>query len=115
MVMPETGLRAVIAIALAATEVKKKENDQRQRQADQHHQQRLAERREEDARGERREQDTHEQRHDADVAVGPLLARAAARAEGAGGDREGRRDDPQRLQDPEDAGGGDGPTPMKRT
>ena len=32
MVMPETGLRAVVAIAFAATEVKKKENTQRQHQ-----------------------------------------------------------------------------------
>ena len=32
MVMPETGLRAVVAMALAATEVKKKEKTQRQRQ-----------------------------------------------------------------------------------
>ena len=33
MVMPDTGLRAVVAMALAATDVKKNEKTQRQQQA----------------------------------------------------------------------------------
>ena len=37
IVIPETGLRAVVAMAFAATEVKKKEKNERQHEADREH------------------------------------------------------------------------------
>ena len=62
IVMPEIGLRAVVAIALAATEVKKKEKSSVSARPTRATSERLAERREEDAGRERREHDADQDR-----------------------------------------------------
>ena len=75
IVMPEIGLRAVVAIAFAATEVKKNEKSRVSPRPTRTASERLAEGREEDAGGERREHDPDQDRHDREVAVGALRSR----------------------------------------
>ena len=108
MVMPETGLRAVVAIALAATEAKKNENTSVSTRP-------IASTAGDGARLPKKTAAPSavtttpmQDRHHRDVAVGALQPRLLAVPERAGGDREGAGHDAQRLQDAEDAGGGDG-------
>ena len=91
IVIPETGLRAVVAMALAATEVKKKEKTQGQHQADEGGQQRARQGAEENARRHGGDDHADQDGHDRHVAVGALLARVLAVLEGLGGDRRRSR------------------------
>ena len=107
MVMPETGLRAVVAMALAATDVKKNEKTQRQQQAKSDVRRRSASSvPKKTATASAPIDHADELCHDRDVAVGALAAGVAV-TERARGDAERAADDAQRLDDAEDARGGD--------
>ncbi len=108
MVMPDTGLRAVVAMALAATEVKKNEKTQGQADAREHDSGRAVEIAEEDADGEGAQDHAEQDGHDGQIAVGAFAGCRARRAEGFERDAEGIGHDAQRLDDAEDARGGDG-------
>jgi hypothetical protein len=99
IVMPETGLRAVVAMAFAATEVKKKEN-RRPAPSPQSP--------EEDETERRCNDRADEHRHDRDVAVGAReLDVAFPVAKCLDGDSERADHDLERLQDAEDPRGCD--------
>ena len=108
MVMPETGLRAVVAMALAATEVKKNEKTSVSTTPTiiaTGEPSRLP-RKSADRDGAEDDADQHG--HDGHVAVGALAVAASPRRKALQRDAEGSRDDAHGFQDAEDAGGGDG-------
>ena len=92
MVMPETGLRAVVAIALAATEVKKKENSSVSARPTRTTTTPWPSVEKKTPAASVETTTPTSMRHDADVAVGALLAHAARPCGRCGGHRErGRR------------------------
>ncbi len=93
IVMPETGLRAVVAMALAATDVKKKEKTRVSARPTSVTIVVAAEVAEEDRDRDRRNDDADQDPHDRHVAVGALEPLALAVPEGLRGDRERPDDD----------------------
>ena len=109
MVIPETGLRAVVAMALAATEVKKNEKSSVSPRPTAEHGPGDRETSEEDRHGDgaqhHAEQDGEHRRCRGRCAP---AARGLAMAEGAQRDAEGAGNDAQRFEDAENARRGDG-------
>ena len=79
MVMPETGLRAVVAMALAATLVKKNENTSASSTPDQDHGGRGATGCRATRHGDRAHHHAQQDGHHRDIAVGALAGRGFAR------------------------------------
>ena len=116
IVIPEIGFRAVIAIALAATEVKKKENRSVSARPTSTTSSDWPSVEKKTPAASVESDDPHEHRHDAEVAVGPLLARAPALRGRCG--RRPRRTPPMMRSDfriPKIPAVAIAPTPMKRT
>ena len=70
MVMPDTGLRAVVAIALAATEVKKNEKTSASADPGEYDGGRAVEIAEEDSDGESAQDHAEKDGHDGEIAIG---------------------------------------------
>ena len=107
-VIPEAGLFAVAAMALAATVVKKNAEEQRQRQAHRQHGPADMQLSKEDSYGDRSHHHAEEYGHDRNIAVGPLRVRRFAVAEGVQRDAERSRHHAQRFKDADQTGGSDG-------
>ena len=116
IVMPDTGLRAMVAMAFAATEVKKNEKTQRQRQRQQDVQRRSSSSVPKNtATTSVADDDADELRHDREVAVGALAAssrRGGTRAAAIANEPTTTRSD---LMMPKMPAVAIAPTPMKRT
>ena len=79
MVMPEAGLLAVVAMALAATEVKKNEKTSVKHQAQRQHRPRDLKAAEEDGHAEGADHDAEQNGDDRNIAVGALGLRRPRR------------------------------------
>ena len=115
IVMPETGLRAVVAIALAATEVKKNEKSSVSTRPADDRSKRAVEVPQERCDRDRAHDHADQDGHDRDVAVGPLVRRLAAVPESAKGDAEDPATTRIDLRMPKMPAVAMAPTPMKRT
>ena len=91
IVMPDTGLRAVVAIAFAATDVKKNEKTSTRARPMRTTTDERPQVVEKDRHGDGRHDDADEDARDGDVAVGPLDSLALAVPERLRRDREGAR------------------------
>ena len=98
----------MVAIALAATVVKKKAEQQGQRQAHRQHRPRDMQLSEEDSHGDRAHHHAQKYCHDGNVAVGALGMRGLAMAKGVQSDAERAHHHAQRLENADQSGGGNG-------